>query len=1420
MPGQQNHTPLKRQPDPQRYLTDHLWERWQAGDVAAGVSHLQAVLRAVLTYLPRHVVQAQLADPSTPAVSGSFVKATLMFADISGFTAMSERLSQLGREGAEVITGIVNDYFEAMLAIIAQRGGDLFKFGGDALLVCFKGEGAADRACAAALEMQEAMGRFAVIETDQGTFNLRMKVGLGTGTLLLANLGTPERLEFAVMGPALSRMAKAESTARAGETLMDRATRDAAGPRILVDERSSGLFRIIQTKVPIEGPPGLEAFEPHAFEELGLLPASAAAPGDARGLIQRLDAVTPFIPPLVLERIVSSPGQRMIEGEHRLVTVLFANFYGFNDILAQSGADRAHEITTFLNGHFTAMQRVIRKYGGIVNKVDTYAVGYRIMALFGAPIAHEDDPARAVHAALEMQEALADFNRLERAGGGTQVGRSVLRQRIGINTGYVFAGNLGSIRRREYSVMGDEVNLAARLMGIAEEGQVLISQSTAQHVKGMFLLQPRQPVQVKGKGRSVRSYRVLRGLTRRGVQMLARGAFIGRQEELRTALELLDAALAGRGVTLDVSGDAGVGKSRLVAELCASAGERGIETLRGEAVSYGRGVPYLPWTAVLRALFGFQEGQTEAAERRREKLIAALDAAGLSMWSPMVGSVLGIHIPETALTAALDAKMRQQRFFDVVLQLIQHRARRSPLLLVLDDMQWADAVSLDLATYAARNAPASSLLFVIIHRTDLEAPPWSALPACQTLFLGEMEDEDILSLARTALGQGDLSEPLRRLILDRAQGNPLFVEEVASALTESAAITLQRPEPGTAAEAARAGGTEQGDPVWVLGDAAADLDVPTTLTGLIMSRIDRLATTNRRLLRVASVIGVDFHAAMLARVYPYGDLNGALRRWLDELVRLNLMTFVPPDAYAFKHTLTQEVAYNSLSFNWRRQLHVRVGEDIEWHHVGDLAEHYGVLARHFDQGRVFEKAFTYLVSAGDKAHAEFANQVALEHYARALEVVAEVEPDATRFQARIPDILQAMGDVYQVVGRCPEAAARFHEAIAHPGCSPRRRADLLRKIAKAHELQGQYDQALDFLAQARHTLSSQDQDRQSAEMARICDLSGLVHTRRGEMDSAVQDCEQGLAIVAMLGQAADALGIEADLYTTLGAIYVELQGNYDAAARAYLRSTDLRQQAGDSPGLARSYNNLARVAWGQGDLVAAEEYLRRVLDISQQMGNNYALAFGYNNLGVISYTTGDVQQAIDHYRTALSLRQRIGDNYGVGQTCYNLGEAYLSLDRHDEARRYLEQAVSVFAAIQSERELPEVYCLLAEVALVRDDVASALDYAGSGRRIAASIGSTELQGIAARVLARAQAQGGDFSLATQSFAASIVFLTESGHQVELARSHYEFGSLLAHQSGQRAPAWEHLQRATELFAAAGAEREAAQARAALAQLEA
>jgi class 3 adenylate cyclase len=386
------------------YLPSSLLDEWQF-DLAAPsptllkqtTDHLYRLVDTTTTYLPSHIVDRILRDPIPGQISGKFVDGALMFTDISGFTAMSERLSRIGREGAEEITGIVNRYFSAMLTILREYDGYLVKFGGDALLGLFLEPYSAQRAVQSAVRMQEAMREFAELRTSQGTFPLRMKIGLRQGRFFSAQLGNADNMEYMLFGPDVNATAMAEGAAAAEEVLIDRETYDALKMRCQVrlgqnDERYLHVEQI-DTKRDFQ----------RAATIMTLLPAPTLK--GLRRAVKVLNALTPYLPAGLMARLASSPQGMMQEGEHRLVAVTFANVHGLGELVDRLGPGREEEIVNALNRYLTSMDSAVHGLGGVINKMDLDEHGDKLLAFFGAPVAHEDDAERAVRAALNMQVA-------------------------------------------------------------------------------------------------------------------------------------------------------------------------------------------------------------------------------------------------------------------------------------------------------------------------------------------------------------------------------------------------------------------------------------------------------------------------------------------------------------------------------------------------------------------------------------------------------------------------------------------------------------------------------------------------------------------------------------------------------------------------------------------------------------------------------------------------------------------------------------------------------------------------------------------------------------------------------------------------------------------------------------------------------
>lgn len=1360
-----------------------------AGDARAASKHLTALLTAIRTYLPRYLVAQMTADPTPGKVGGGFHRATIMFADISGFTAMSEKLSALGERGAEEITHHVNAYFTTMLDITGQLDGDLLKFGGDALLVAFFGPQHALRACRAALQMQDAMSRYSHVSTDVGDFSLRMTIGLGTGPLFVAHLGSEAGMEYTVMGRGLAQMAHAEDQAEAGEIFVDAATLRAVERFARSGEIRDGCHRLLALEsdlAPLETP----EFQPVPGEPAARPPVTDRPEIEKIAqTIEHIRALEPFLPPDLLNRIKHDPVRAAGRGggEFRPVTVLFANFYGIEAIIEELGQERAAEITAILNTHFTTMQEIITRYGGVVNKVDSYVVGHRIMALFGAPRAHVDDPVRAVRAALEMQEAMTNLAQLE-----TSRGVFSLKQRIGINTGRVFAGNVGSISRREYSVMGDEVNLTARLMAVSRENQVLISQSTARQTGDTFQINELPAVKVKGKSRPVPNFEVL-GLRRRQRQdRRQRRPLIGRNDEWKQIQSAADDALMGQTKHLSLTGDAGLGKSRLVEELVAYWSGHGASAYAATCPSYGRHTPYLPWIDLLRDLFGLTGSDSDL--ERREKIETRMRATNPDWadWTALMGNLLGVSMKESDFLRSLDGKLRQQGLFRIALGLLRAEAESAPLLIALDDLQWADEASTRLLDHIAQRLIQLPVLICTAYRP--EAQNWlSAGTAASTVALTELADDASLELLETLLPTTPhMPDHLKRLILEKAHGNPLFIEEVAHALIENY-LELDA-ESGTYRTRAD---LEQ-------------IEIPDTVSRVILSRLDRLDEASRNVLRVASVIGREFESWLLSEVYPYRSTREELNRRLDDLAERDLLEELHPELdYLFRHILTREVAYESLLYADRRGLHRGIGQCIEEQRAGQLDEYYEVLAHHYQRAEDWPKTADYYLKAGEKAQAIYANQDALHHYNLVLGTAAKLpDSDALKITS-----YERMGDVQQITGQYDEALQSFAQAQAillpqldESRENQKRFADLCRKTGYVYEeYLGEYKTALEWVERGLRVLLVEE----CIETARLYIVGAVVFQREGQWQDAIRWCRQSLEIVEQL-TTAEARKAAAHAYYLQGYNHHRL-GEMEKASSYYRHSLSTYQELEDSPGIARAQNNLATFYLDQADWSRATDHYQQALATLERMGDLFGQAVIANNLGEVLLKRGQPDEARVWYRRSLDISKELGLSFGVALLHNNLGHTFIRGRDWDRALGHLQQSLEMFHKIGAEEFLPELYRHLSEAYLGRGDLAKALGWIEKSleRSLAAEIKLEE--GCTRRVMGSIYHIQGRLKEAEAQLQQSLRLLEELESPYEAARTAIQLAALHANQ-GDETKAARLRRQAIATFERLGAELDLAQAK--------
>ncbi|WP_372730083.1 tetratricopeptide repeat protein, partial [Nocardioides sp.] len=714
-------------------------------------------------------------------------------------------------------------------------------------------------------------------------------------------------------------------------------------------------------------------------------------------------------------------------------------------------------------------------------------------------------------------------------------------------------------------------------------------------------------------------------------------ALVGREQELATLRAALDAVAGGAGRLVEVVGDIGTGKSRLLAEGVARARRDGLTVHVGDASSYGAVAAYEPWWDIWRALVGVEDGMVAADVATH---LADVLPEDLRPRLPLVGSLVGIPLADNELTASFDAKLRKTSLEQLAVRLLESTASE-PVLLVLDDAHQFDPLSRDLLTAICRTLADLPVGVLLGHRPTPEPAPGSGLGSGLGLGLGldrfvevteiqleRLAVEQTVQLARAELqatfGEDhEVDDRLVQLVVDRSDGNPLWVRELCRYLHERAS------EPGADG----------------LGPRPADtLDLPATLHGLMLSRLDRLAETPRRTAKVASVVGRAFDEVVLVHGYPELGAEGDIHRALKELERSEVAE--PEDlagaAWIFTQALLRDVAYESLPFRLRRMLHERVARALESGVLGDPARWLDQLAHHFWHGDDEAKKRHYLRLAGEAAQARYDHAAALLCYRRLVDLLPG--PEQAEIQVRIGKTLELQGDW---------AGA-----------------------------EASYDQAL--------VLATQHQDRSGATWART--WLAEVARKRGRYDEAAIGLDRAATDFAELGDDAGA-GQVWHLSGTLSA----QQGDFETAQASYARSLEIRERLGDRTGMAALLSNLAVVAEYQGDYDEAGRLGEQALALRREIGDRWAIGISQNNLGMLAILRGRPEEARERFEESMALHTEVGDTWMVALGHHNLSNVHRDLGETDRAREYAVQALAAYRAYDDAWALAS---LLEDVALL------------------------------------------------------------------------------------------------------------------------
>ena len=1071
-------------------------------------------------------------------------RGAVLFADIAGFSQLTSEFAREGgrARGAEILTDTITPIFDRLVDRVHAAGGSVIYFAGDAITCWFDdalpegaGSAAIERAAACAAAMQSAMAPADTLQTSWGVpVSLGVKVSIAAGEARRFVVGDPEHRRHDILaGRTIAAVATADAHARRGDIVASPEVVAALGLEGGVREwRGDGGSGEVGEVGESGGADGrLAVLEPAAIRDV-----SAPWPELDAGALEEAD-LRPWLLGPVYARMRS--GSHLI-GELRRATPVFVGFGGI-DYDTDAAAGEA------LDAFVRWLQGVVGRYDGHLLQVTHGDKGSLALIAFGAPNAHENDSDRALSAALEIRAApeALDF---------------ISSVRIGIAQGQVWAGAYGAQSRSCYGLLGDQVNQAARLMGMAQPGSVLVTNRLVDASTRKFRFKDVGEITVKGRAEPLLISELVarRSAGRRRAVAEADNALVGREAEVALMSEGLDRLDAGESGVIIIEGEAGIGKSRLIAEIIERAEDMGIEhaVTAGDAIE--RSTAYHAWRPILRSAFRLgplpRRGVDEERVTRR---IAALGSDQLER-APLLNGLLDIELPDNDLTSNMEAGPKAEARHALVVEALIDERRGEPLLLVIDDAHWLDSASWSLLKRVANDV--QPLLTLIVTRpmsathAGAESVPdefaeLAESPGTVRIALDRLSPAESIALVAHQLRCNSLPDSVADLIVQRAEGNPFFSGELGYALRDRGIIRIADEECALAAGV----------------DDPRLNDLPDSIQGVIAQRIDLLSPDQQLTVRVASVIGRTFESETVADIYPIPEDRPKVGTCLYALESLDITPLESPASssrFIFKHALTQDVAYDLMTYAQRRSLHRSMAEWYEGRHPDELGQHAVTLAHHWERAEDRKNAVRYLAMAGERSYAEFANAEAVRFLERAIELcdsssdaVGDVVQSLEISSLKRGEWERQLGDAYMRLGRFEEGEHHLRKALRWLGWPvPEARAELAVDVGAVLAAEGWRS----VLSEEPAVASMDDEEASRTRSAyRIYDHLIEIAFLNGQQDLTIYATFKALELAELLGPSPELAQAYSKISLTLGFVPLhDLAQHYKKLAMEIIEAFD------------------------------------------------------------------------------------------------------------------------------------------------------------------------------------------------------------------------------------------------------------------------
>ena len=1053
-----------------------------------------------------------------------------------------------------------------------------------------------------------------------------------------------------------------------------------------------------------------------------------------------------YTPKHLAEKILTS--KSALEGERKQVTVLFADMKGSMELLADRDPEEARKILDPVLEH---MMEAVHRYEGTVNQV----MGDGIMALFGAPLAHEDHAVRACYAALRMQESVKLY-----AEGVRRTEGIPIQIRVGLNSGEVVVRSIGSDLKMDYTAVGQTTHLAARMEQLATPASILITPVTLRLAEDYVQVKSLGSVNVKGLTEPVEVYEVTGpGVARTRLQAAAgRGLtrFVGRDAETEQLRKALEQARADRGQMVGVVGEPGLGKSRLFFEFIHSHRTQGWLILESGSVSYGKATPYLPVIDLLKAYFKIQDrdDQREIREKVTGKLLT-LDES-LKSTLPAFFTLLDLPV-EDQQWQALDPPQKRQRTLDACKRLLFRESKAQPLLLVFEDLHWIDSETQTLLDSLVESLPTSRLLLLVNYRPEYQHG-WANKTYYTQLRLDPLPPESAGEMLNSVLGNDHGLQSLKELLIERTEGNPFFLEESVRTLVETNVLAGER-----------------GD--YHLEKRVESTQVPATVQAVLAARIDRLPPEEKQLLQSASVIGKDVPFPLLQAITELSDEE--LRRGLTHLQAAEFLyeTSLFPDLeYTFKHALTHEVAYGSLLHERQRVLHSRIVEAIETLYPDRLIEQVERLAHHAARGEVWGKALTYLRQAGTKADARSAFREAASYFEQALTALAHL-PETREMSEQAIDLhlnlrisLAALGEHDRVLEHL-----RAAEPLANALGDKRRLAWVHAYIARGLLAQGEYEEAI--AADERAIAMARTLDDYGLEVMATLHL-GWAYCGLGNYSKAVEALSRNLVPVdsPVVRERFGGIGLPFAFSRTSVTLSLAERGEFVEAVARCTEAIRIAEAVRHPYSVAVTYRGMGHLHLRRGDLHQATLALEHALEICQGVDSPPLFHAVSSALDYAYALSGRSTEAIPLLEEAVKRPVFLGATQeGQSLRTVWLSEAYLLGGREADARAAARRALDL--ARQHKERGNEAYTLrlLGEIAAREGslDIGKAEDHYRRALALAEALGMRPLIAHCYVGLGKLYRRTGDLRLAQEHLKKGVAMMRDMGMGLWLEKAERE-----------------------------------------------